>query len=66
MNMQNSMKWCSGLKDGFKMMEPDETLAKSYLGEAKSSLKRAEKDLADGDLLWTTVVIEGFDKPHFV
>jgi uncharacterized protein (UPF0332 family) len=46
-----------GLKDGLRIVGPDEALAKSYLGEAKSSLKRAEKDLEDGDLLWSTVVI---------
>ncbi len=46
-----------GLKDGLRIARPDETLAKSYLNEAKSSLKRAEKDLEEGDLLWATVVI---------
>lgn len=55
--MQNSLKWCFRLKDGLKFTEPNENLAKSYLEEAKSSLKRAEKDLNDGDLLWATVVI---------
>lgn len=55
--MQNSLKWCFSLKDGLKFTEPNENLAKSYLDEAKSSLKRAEKDLNDGDLLWATVVI---------
>lgn len=55
--MEDSLKWCAGLKDGIRITEPDETLAKSYLDEAKSSLKRAEKNLADGDLLWTTVVL---------
>ena len=29
------LKWCLGLKDGLKMVEPHETLAKSYLKEAK-------------------------------
>src|SRR3989344_1140312 len=51
------LKWCLGLKDGLKMVEPHETLAKSYLKEAKQSLERAEKNFQDGDLLWTTVVI---------
>ncbi len=55
--MQNKLKWCFGVKDGLKMTEPNERLAKSYLEEAKSSLKRAEKNFNDGDLLWTTVVI---------
>ncbi len=55
--MQDSLKWCAGLKDGLRAVEPDESLAKSYLNEAKSSLKRAEKDLGEGDLLWATVVI---------
>ncbi|MBI5001978.1 HEPN domain-containing protein [Candidatus Woesearchaeota archaeon] len=56
--MENKkLHWCFGLKDGLKIEEPSERLAKSYLEEAKASLKRAEKNFADGDLLWTTVVI---------
>ncbi len=51
------LKWCFGLKDGLEMVESNERLARSYLGEAKSSLERAEKNFKDGDLLWTTVVI---------
>ena len=51
------LKWCFGLKDGLRIDEPNERLAKSYLIEAKSSLERAEKNFKDGDLLWTTVVI---------
>ncbi|MFH1471466.1 MAG: hypothetical protein ABIF85_01080 [Nanoarchaeota archaeon] len=55
--MKDSLKWCARLKDGISITEQDETLAKSYLNEAKASLRRAEKNLADGDLLWATVVI---------
>ena len=55
--MQDKLKWCFGIKDGLKIVEPSERLAKSYLEEAKSSLERAEKNFNDGDLLWTTVVI---------
>ena len=56
--MENKkLRWCFGLKDGLKIVEPNEGLAKSYLEEAKSSLERAEKNLKDNDLLWTTVVI---------
>jgi len=55
--MKNRIKWCFGLKDGLKIIEPNEMLAKSYLKEAKSSLERADKNFKDGDLLWTTVVI---------
>lgn len=56
--MQNKkLKWCFGLKDGLRVAEPNERLAKSYLGEARSSLERAEKNFKDGDLLWATVVI---------
>ena len=51
------LKWCFGLKDGLRITEPNERLAKSYLNEARASLKRAEKNFKDGDLLWTTVVI---------
>ena len=53
----NKIKWCFSLKDGLRIIEPNENLAKSYAEEAKSSLKRAQKDFADGDLLWATVVI---------
>jgi len=49
--MQNKLSWCFRLKDGLKMLEPNERLSKSYLEQAKSSLLRAEKDLNDKDLL---------------
>ncbi len=55
--MEDKVKWCFGLKDGLRITEPNERLAKSYLEEAKASLKRAEKNFEDGDLLWATVVI---------
>jgi len=56
--MENKkLKWCFGLKDGLRIVEPNERLAKSYLEEAKASLERAEKNFKDGDLLWTTVVV---------
>ena len=56
--MQNkNLKWCFGLRDGLRVLEPNERLAKSYLSEAKLSLARAEKNFKDGDLLWTTVVL---------
>lgn len=53
----NQLRWCFKLKDGLKVLEPNERLSKSYLEQAKSSLLRAEKDLNDGDLLWSTVAI---------
>jgi len=56
-NMQNSLKWCFKLKDGLKILEQDDDLARSYLDEAKFSLKRAERNFLEDDLLWTTVVI---------
>ena len=49
--------WCFRLKDGLKIVEPNERLSKSYLEQAKSSLLRAEKDLEDNDFLWATVTI---------
>ena len=56
--MENSqLKWCFGLKDGLRIVEPNERLAKSYLEESKSSLERAEKNFKDNDLLWATVVM---------
>ncbi|MBI2208373.1 HEPN domain-containing protein [Candidatus Woesearchaeota archaeon] len=55
--MQNKIRWCFKLKDGLRIFESNERLAKSYLKESKSSLKRAEKNFKDGDLLWATVVI---------
>ena len=56
--MENKiLNWCFKLKDGLKIVEPNEKLSKSYLEQAKSSLLRAEKDLNDNDLLWTTVAI---------
>lgn len=55
--MDNKLKWCFKLKDGLKITEPNERLSRSYLEQAKSSLLRSEKDLNDGDLLWSTVAI---------
>src|SRR3989344_8725763 len=49
--------WCFRIKDGLKIVEPNERLSKSYFEQAKSSLLRAEKDFEDKDLLWTTVAI---------
>ena len=54
---ENKIKWCLSLKDGLRIVEPNEILAKSYLEESKSSLNRAQKDFTDSDLLWATVVI---------
>ena len=51
------LSWCFRLKDGLKIVEPNEILSTSYLGQARSSLLRAEKDLDDKDLLWATVAI---------
>ncbi len=51
------LAWCFKLKDGLKIVEPNERLSKSYLEQAKSSLLRAEKDLNDNDFLWATVTI---------
>ena len=55
--MKKDIDWCLKLKDGLKITEPNENLAKAYLLEAKYSIERAEKNFKDGDLLWTTVVI---------
>lgn len=51
------LNWCFKIKDGLKVVEPNDLLSKSYLEQAKSSLLRAEKDLNDKDLLWATVAI---------
>lgn len=56
--MENKrLSWCFKLKDGIKIVEPNERLSKSYLEQAKSSLLRAEKDLNDKDFLWATVAV---------
>ena len=55
--VNKELNWCFKLKDGLKIVEPNENLSKSYLEQAKSSLLRAEKDFDDKDLLWSTVAI---------
>ena len=55
--VNKKLNWCFKLKDGLKIVEPNENLSKSYLEQAKSSLLRAEKDFDDKDLLWSTVAI---------
>lgn len=51
------LSWCFILKEGLKIVDPNERLSKSYLEQAKSSLLRAEKDLDDKDFLWATVAV---------
>ena len=56
--MENKrLRWCFKIKDGLKIVEPNERLSKSYLEQAKSSLLRAKKNFDEKDLLWTTVAI---------
>ena len=55
--MENKLGWCFKIKDGIRIVEPNERLSKSYLQQAKSSLLRAKKDFEDKDLLWATVTI---------
>jgi len=56
--MENKqLKWCCRIKDGIKIIGPNETLSKSYLEQAKSSILRAEKDLEEKDFLWATVAM---------
>jgi len=56
--MENKkLAWCFRIKDGLKIVEPNERLSKSYLEQSKSSLLRAEKDLNEKDYLWSTVAI---------
>ena len=56
--MENKkLKWCFKIKDGLKIVKPNERLSKSYLEQAKSSLLWAQKNFEDKDLLWTTVAI---------
>tara|TARA_Y100000310_G_scaffold345384_1_gene464352 strand:- start:5372 stop:5518 length:147 start_codon:yes stop_codon:yes gene_type:complete len=48
--MQNKkLQWCSKIKGGLKIVEPNGRLSKSYLEQAKSSLLRAQKDFEDKD-----------------
>ncbi len=49
--------WCFKLRDGLKIIDPNERISKSYIEQAKSSLLRAEKNLNDKDLLWATVTL---------
>ncbi len=51
------LSWCFKIKDGLRIVEPNGTLSKSYLEQAKLSILRAEKNLEEKDLLWTTVAI---------
>lgn len=56
--MENKkLMWCFKIKDGLKVVQPNDRLSRSYLEQAKSSLLRAKKDFEDKDLLWTTIAI---------
>ncbi len=51
------LRWCTKIKEGIKLTEPNETISSSYLNLAKSSLRRAEVMLKENDLLWSTVML---------
>jgi len=51
------MRWCFKLKDGIKIIKPNDNLSKQYMVEAHASIKRATRNFEDRDLLWTTVVL---------
>lgn len=55
-SMENKIGWCFSIKDGLKETRPNFNLAKSYLEQAKASLKSAEERLNKKDYLWTTVI----------
>jgi uncharacterized protein (UPF0332 family) len=55
--INKKLKWCFKIKEGLRMVKPNERLSKSYLKQSKSSLLRAKKIFEDKDLLWTTVTI---------
>jgi uncharacterized protein (UPF0332 family) len=57
MKVTKKLNWCFKLKDGLKIVQPNENLSKVYIQQAKSSLLKAEKDFKDNDLLWSTVAI---------
>ena len=57
MVLGRKIEWCCGLKDGLKIVEPNERIAQAYLSEARGSLERAEKNFKDKDFLWATVVM---------
>ena len=51
------LRWCFKIKEGLRIVEPNDRLSKSYINEAKLSLRRAESNFEENDLLWATVVI---------
>ncbi len=55
--VNKKLDWCFKIKEGLRIVEPNERLSKSYLEQAKSSLLKAERDLNEKDLLWSTVAI---------
>lgn len=56
-NRVRKLQWCFKIKEGLKIIVPNERLAKSYLEQAKASLLRAAKDLEEKDLFWATIAI---------
>ena len=41
--MKDKLDWCFKIKDGIRIVEPNERLSRSYLEQAKFSLLRAKK-----------------------
>lgn len=52
-----NLEWCFKIKGGAKIVRPNKVISTSYMKLAKSTLKRAESMLREGDLLWCTVMV---------
>ena len=53
----NKIKWCFSLKNGLKIVEPNEEIALSYLGEAEKTLSKIKNLIEEDDFVWASVRI---------
>lgn len=51
------IKWCFGLKNGLKIVEPNENLVNSYLKFSEETLSKVKRLIEEEDYLWASVRI---------
>jgi uncharacterized protein (UPF0332 family) len=53
----DKLNWCKKLKNGIKLIEPNENISNSYLEQSLNTLKKVSQLIEEIDFLWATVRI---------
>ncbi len=51
------INWCFSIRKGLKVVEPNEEIALSYLGEAEKTLSKIKDLIEENDFVWASVRI---------